>query len=132
MFWAIYSIAGEWLIVCNLSLSSLMHIIVHRYCIFTCRYRAFVVKSCLTNAIGGSLSRDCIVPYFSGSVGQDSDKLVTDTESHSLVTLDPKQQEKKTLDHSLKKLRDTDPFLVFLCYRGFNHIAGKIQSGMVG
>ena len=59
----------------------------------------------------------------------DDDELQMDTD---LIELDPKKQQLEQPGPMLEQLQDTDPFLVYLCYRGFNHISGKIQSGRAG
>ena len=47
-----------------------------------------------------------------------------------LVEVDPvKQHQEHPVGPSLSELQQIDSSLVFLCYRGFNHIAGKLQSG---
>ena len=92
------------------------------------RYHASIVRSTVINPLSGSLSSG-IVPDHSGSVLQDDDDLQMDAD---LIELDPKKQQLEEIGPSLEKLQDTDPFLVFLCYRGFNHISGKIQSGRAG
>ena len=46
-----------------------------------------------------------------------------------LVELDPVKQQQEDLGPSLSELQQVDPSLVFLCYRGFNHITGKLQNG---
>ena len=92
------------------------------------RYHASVVRSTVINPLSGSLSSGT-VPGLSESVLQDDDDLQMDTD---LIELDPKKQQLEAISPSLENLRDTDPFLVFLCYRGFNHISGKIQSGRAG
>ena len=92
------------------------------------RYHASVVRSTVINPLSGS-SSNSIVPDLPESRQDDGDE---DTDNISLIELDPKKQQLEELGPSLKKLRDTDPFLVFLCYRGFNHISGKIQGGRAG
>ena len=86
------------------------------------------MRSTVINPLSGSLSSG-IVPDLSGSVLQDDDDLQMDTD---LIEFDPKKQQLEEIGPSLEKLRDADPFLVFLCYRGFNHISGKLQSGRAG
>ena len=88
------------------------------------RYHASIVRSTIINPLN-SCSSQGIVPDLSP---QDDDEPLVDMDGVSLVELDPKKQEQEDLGPSLLKLRDTDPFLVFLCYRGYNHISGKIQS----
>ena len=46
-----------------------------------------------------------------------------------LVELDPLKQKQEDQGPSLSQLQQVDPSLVFLCYRGFNHISDKLQSG---
>ena len=48
---------------------------------------------------------------------------------NSFVELDTKKQQHEDLAPSLSELQDVDPSLVFLCYKGFNHVSGKIQTG---
>ena len=53
----------------------------------------------------------------------------TDDCDINLVELDPTKRQHEHVDPSLSELRDIDPSLVFLCYRGFNHISCRIQTG---
>ena len=81
------------------------------------------MRSTVISPLSGRLSCG-IVPGLSESIDDGEHRMDTD-----LIELDPKKQQLEELGPSLEELRDTDPFLVFLCYRGFNHISGKIQSG---
>lgn len=92
-----------------------------------CRYHASVMRSTVINPLSGS-SSDSIVPGLPESQQGDDE----DMDDINLIELDPKKQQMEELGPSLKKLQDTDPFLVFLCYRGFNHMSGKIQGGRAG
>ena len=47
----------------------------------------------------------------------------------NLVELNPTKRQHEHVDPSLSELRNIDPSLVFLCYRGFNHISCRIQTG---
>ena len=77
-----------------------------------------------------------VVPYPPSCVPTNATKLnprrhlAWDTDDIDIVELDPKKlQQREDLGPSLFELRDVDPSLVFLCYRGFNHIFGKLQTG---
>ena len=95
-------------------------------CCATFRYHASIVRSTVISPLSGRLSCG-VVPGLSESISRDDGgEHQMDTD---LIELDPKKQQLEELGPSLEELRDTDPFLVFLCYRGFNHISGKIQSG---
>ncbi len=86
------------------------------------------MRSTVVNPLSESLTSG-IVPDLSESIPQDDDEPQMDTD---LIEFDPKKQLLEEPGPSLEKLQDTDPFLVYLCYRGFNHISGKIQSGRAG
>jgi hypothetical protein len=93
------------------------------------RYHSSVVRSTVINPLSEFLT-SAIVPGLSESIPQDDDdEPQMDTD---LIEFDPKKQLLEEPGPSLEKLQDTDPFLVYLCYRGFNHISGKIQSGRAG
>lgn len=85
----------------------------------------------------GSFACNNIVPclpshnHISSNVTKPSlnNQLALDTDNHNLVELDPKRQQQEDLGPSLCELQGVDPSLVFLCYRGFNHISGKVQNG---
>ena len=47
----------------------------------------------------------------------------------SLIEVGQRKQQVEDLSPSLSELQDVDPSLVFLCYRGFNHVSGKLQTG---
>ena len=93
------------------------------------RYHASVVKS----TISDSISPKNVVPglpQLPKETTTDHDhQLAVDTDDINLVELDPKKQQLEDLGPSLLELKDVDPSLVFLCYRGFNHISGKVQNG---
>lgn len=60
-------------------------------------------------------------------------EVTVDADSYdvSLVELDPTTQQLECHDPPISELQDVDPSLVFLCYRGFNHISRKVQTGRV-
>lgn len=92
-------------------------------CLFTNRYHASIVKSTVINPFSG-ISSSSVVP----SLHQTTD-LAMDVDEINLVELDPRKWHLEDIGPSLSELKDIDPFLVFLCYRGFNHISGKVQTG---
>ena len=51
------------------------------------------------------------------------------TDDNDFVELDPKKQQQQDLGPSLCELQGVDSSLVYLCYRGFNHISGRVQNG---
>lgn len=95
----------------------------------TFRYHSSVVRSTIINPLSESLTNG-VVPELSETITQDDDdELQMDRD---LIELDLKKQQLEEPGPKLEQLQDTDPFLVYLCYRGFNHISGKIQSGRAG
>ena len=55
---------------------------------------------------------------------------IIESEDTDLVELDHNmKQQQEELGPSLSELQQVDPALVFLCYRGFNHITDRLQSG---
>ena len=97
-----------------------------------CRYHASVVKSTIVNPFCGFSSNQLVpeLPLFTqASKSQDLDHLDREDDDSNLVEIDPTKQEFEHLSPPLSELLDIDPFLVYLCYRGFNHISGKVQNG---
>ena len=94
-----------------------------------CRYHASIVKSTVCDPFNSdSHSADGVVPKLlqsSCSITPQSDAVDAVI---NLIELDPIKQ-KEDLGPSLSELQRTDPFLVFLCYRGYNHISGRVQNG---
>ena len=91
------------------------------------------MRSTIINPLTRSLTSG-VVPELSETMTQHDDddddgELLMDTD---LIELDPKKQQLEQPGPMLEQLQDADPFLVYLCYRGFNHISGKIQSGRAG
>ena len=86
-----------------------------------------MVKSTISSPFTSSNGIVPELPQTATTVTLDHDHSHTD--DISLVELDPKKQQLEHLGPSLSELQDADPFLVFLCYRGFNHISGKVQNG---
>ena len=85
----------------------------------------------LKRKISTAPSSNSIIPKFANkTVKPECDhQLDSNDDSFSLVELDPKKQKVEDLSPSLSELQDVDPSLVFLCYRGFNHVSGKLQTG---
>lgn len=82
-----------------------------------------MVKSTVVNPLGG-ISSSNVVPQLTKKID-----VAVDDDDFNLVELDPKKQYQEDIQPSLSELKNIDPFLVFLCYRGFNHISGKVQNG---
>ena len=95
-------------------------------CLF--RYHASVVKSTVINPFSG-ISSSSVVPQLAKK--NDCDYVAVDDDDFNLVELDPNKQyqEPPDVEPSLSELKNIDPFLVFLCYRGFNHISGRVHNG---
>ena len=100
---------------------------------FYFRYHASVVKRTIINPCTCTgISSNVMVPeppQLTQTKSNDADCLAADGDDRNLVELDPMKQHLDILGPSLSELQDIDPFLIFLCYRGFNHISGKVQNG---
>ena len=74
----------------------------------------------------------CVVPKLPETSCNDVTNLkagsVPDSDIN-LVELDPERRNRDDIGPSLSELQDTDPFLVFLCYRGYDHVNGRVQNG---
>ena len=80
-----------------------------------------MVKSTISDPFNCAAA-GCVVPETS-NVAKNS------ASDNNLIELDPEKQNREDTGPSLSKLQHTDPFLVFLCYRGYNHVSGRVQNG---
>ena len=106
--------------------------------LFSDRYVASDVNHTSTRSQLSGISLRSLVPHISNKtaslcleVKEPIARLNTESDEDSLVELDPTKQIQGDveLNPSLSELQQVDPSLVFLCYRGFNHISGKLQTG---
>lgn len=90
------------------------------------RYHALVVK----NTVYGAGSSKSIVPDLPLKPNCDHSLSVDDDDDDdtNLVELDPDKQQVEDMGPSLADLKTVNPSLVFLCYRGFDHISGTLQT----
>ena len=89
------------------------------------RYRASIIKSTTVKSSMWTCSDSVVRPrkpvkHTTGTV---------EFSDISLIEVGQRKQQVEDLSPSLSELQDVDPSLVFLCYRGFNHVSGKLQTG---
>lgn len=90
-----------------------------------------MVRSTILNPFRSTASGSLVpeLPQPQPVVSDDFKSMDMKEDDFNLVELDPLKQQEEELGPSLQELQTIDPFLVYLCYRGFNHISGKVHGG---